>query len=135
MRDEERLKEIELLMNELRNDSKKGAIILVEGKKDERALRDLGIEGMVVVASHYPLLQISDKMANDGVEIVLLTDWDKKGDLIAEKISTYLSALGRNVNLRIRTKLGDLIKKDVKEVENLPSYIARLRIECRLSDE
>ncbi|MEM2934367.1 MAG: DNA primase [Methanocellales archaeon] len=132
MRDEERLKQIELLMKELKEASKKGAIILVEGRKDERALRDLGIQGEVIFASHYPLLQLSDQVANDGAEIVLLTDWDRKGDLLAEKISTYLLALGRNANLRIRTKLGDLIKKDVRGVENLPSYIARLRVECGL---
>ncbi len=132
MRDEERLEQIELLIKELKETSKHGAIILVEGKKDERALRDLGVEGRVVFASHFPLIQLSDQVANNGAEIVVLTDWDRKGDLLAGKMSRYLIALGHTPNLRIRTKLGGLIKKDVKEVENLPSYIARLRLKCGL---
>lgn len=132
MRDEERLEQIELLIKELREASKQGAIILVEGRKDERALRDLGIEGRVIFASRLPLLQLSDQVANDGAEIIVLTDWDRKGDLLAERVSRYLLALGHVSNLRIRIKLSSLIKKDVREIESLPSYIARLRVECGL---
>jgi 5S rRNA maturation endonuclease (ribonuclease M5) len=134
MRYEDKLERVESLIKELRESSKQGAIILVEGRKDKRALRELGVEGEVIFASHFPLLKLIDHVANNGAEIVVLTDWDRKGDLLAERINRYLIALGHTPNLRIRVELSRLIKKDAREVENLPSYIARLRVECGFNE-
>lgn len=135
MDDEERLKQIELLIKELEDSSISGATIVVEGRKDRRALRDLGIEGEVIFASRSPLFQLSERAANNSEEIVVMTDWDRKGDMLARRMSNYLTALGHPPNLRIRSRLGSLVKKDVKEVENLPGYIAKLRLQCGVDSE
>lgn len=135
MRDEERLKRIELLLKELEDFSSKGAAIVVEGRKDRRALRDLGIQGKIIFASHFPLFQLSEQIANDSREIIVMTDWDQEGEMLAKKISRYLTAFGRSPNLIFRLRLGAMVRKEVKEVENLAGYIARLRVECRVEDQ
>ncbi len=134
MRDEERLKRIELIIKELGEFSSNGATIVVEGRKDRRALRDLGIKGEIIFASRFPLFQFSENAADNSREIIVMTDWDKEGEMLARKISGYLTSFGCTPNMGIRLNLGALVKKEVIEVENLAGYIARLRVQCGVEE-
>jgi len=78
--DMERLEKLEVLILELQELSENGAIIVVEGRKDVESLRFLGINGEIKLASQQPLLEFTESLSKSGKEIVLLTDWDKKGE-------------------------------------------------------
>ncbi len=129
LEDIERLEKLEEIILELKELVKAGAIIIVEGRKDEGSLRYLGINGNIQFASQQPLLDLTDSLSKTGKEIVILTDWDKKGSLVARKIIKHLSAYGIVPNTKIRLKLRSLSKKRIKDVESLNNYVTKLRYE------
>jgi 5S rRNA maturation endonuclease (ribonuclease M5) len=129
LEDMERLERLEMLISELQTLADSGAIIVVEGRRDEESLRFLGIKGEIMFASRQPLLEFAELLSMSGKEIVLLTDWDKKGGIIARKIIQHLVGYGIMPNRDIRGKIGVLVKKRIKDVESLNNYINKLRYE------
>lgn len=58
-----RLERVEGLLEELVERSEKGAVIIVEGKRDVLSLKKLGINGKFELATHHPLLNFSERIA------------------------------------------------------------------------
>ena len=129
LEDIERLEKLEEIILELKNLAESGAVIVVEGKKDTESLGHLGIEGDIRLATHEPLLDFSESLSEHKGEIVLLTDWDKKGGIIARKIITYLLSYGIMPNTEIRSKIRGLVKKRIKDVQSLGKYVDKMRFE------
>ena len=129
LEDIERLEELEKIIMELKELTRNGAILVVEGRKDAESLRYLGINGHILLASQQPLLDLTESLAKSGKNIVLLTDWDNKGYLIAKKLEKHLLAYGIIPDTRIRSKLRSLSKKSIKDIESLNNYINKLRYE------
>lgn len=127
--DIERLEELEKIIVELKELTRDGAILVVEGRKDVESLRYLGINGHVLLASQQPLLDLTESLARSGKKIVLMTDWDNKGYLIAKKLEKHLLAYGIIPDTRIRSKLRSLSKKSIKDIESLNNYVNKLRYE------
>ncbi|HSD57698.1 MAG TPA: toprim domain-containing protein [Methanotrichaceae archaeon] len=107
--------------------SSQGAAIIVEGMRDERALRSLGVSGPVIMASRRPALELAEDAARKYREIIVLTDWDLKGDEMAQKIEQHLRCTGAHVDLEIRSRLKKLVRKEIKDVESLGLYVERMR--------
>jgi 5S rRNA maturation endonuclease (ribonuclease M5) len=122
-----RLEKIEELIDEMLQQSKAGAIIIVEGKRDIVALRKLGIRGHVETAAQQTLVEFSERIANDGKDVIILTDWDRRGDILSVKLKTYLRNLGTEPDLLIRERLKSLVKKEIKDVESLYTHVVKLR--------
>jgi 5S rRNA maturation endonuclease (ribonuclease M5) len=95
--------------------------ILVEGEKDVAALRRLGITGIILtVHAGRPLVDVCDRIAATYEEIIILTDWDKKGGRLSRAIEKNLSGRTRCIT-EFR---GQLAKNSmVKDIEGLPSYL------------
>jgi 5S rRNA maturation endonuclease (ribonuclease M5) len=127
--DFERLEQVEVILEEIKQLAAEGAVIIVEGRRDRQALKELGIEGKVVLATHHPLLDFAEDLARGNKKIILLTDWDRSGNELAAKISEYLRASGRAANTDLREKLRNLVQKKVKDIEGLSSFITNLRYE------
>jgi 5S rRNA maturation endonuclease (ribonuclease M5) len=123
-----RLERIEELLSEISEYAGKGAIIIVEGKRDVFSLKKLGIEGNFELATRHSLFNFSEKIAQFGSEVVILTDWDRRGDLLATKLSGYFESFGLNPELEIRNKLRAIVQKDIKDVESLYTYVSKLRL-------
>ena len=104
-----------------------GAAIVVEGKRDIIALKKLGIKGRIETSTHQPLIDFSEKLAQDTTNIIIMTDWDRRGDILAEKIRTYLQNIGVTPDLAIRKRISSLVKKEIKDVESLYSYVVKLK--------
>jgi len=131
LEDMERLELLEELILELREQSDTGAIIIVEGRKDVESLRSLGIKGELRLSSQQPLFDLTEQLSRCGKSIVLLTDWDRKGGMVARKIRDYFQAYGITPNMDIRARIGFLVKKRIKDIESLGSYIEKLRYELK----
>jgi 5S rRNA maturation endonuclease (ribonuclease M5) len=127
LEDIERLEKLEELILELKNLSDTGVIIVVEGRKDVESLRSLGVNGVIKLSSQQPLLDFTEKLSRSGKDIVLLTDWDRKGGMVARKIIDYLHAYSIIPNTDIRARIGFLVKKRIKDIESLNRYIRKLR--------
>ena len=104
-----------------------GAAIIVEGRHDEMALRALGLPGPVIMASHRRALDLAEEAARSFTDIVLLTDWDSKGDEMARNIEHHLRSVGSRPDAELRSRLKKLVKKEIKDVESLSLYVERMR--------
>jgi 5S rRNA maturation endonuclease (ribonuclease M5) len=121
------LEALEELISTLTEASRQGAAIIVEGRRDEMALRSLGVVGPVIMASHRPALDLAEEVAQSYSEIILLTDWDSKGDEMATAIEQHLRCTSSRTDLEIRSRLKKLVKKEIKDVESLGIYVERMR--------
>lgn len=127
LEDIERLEKLEELILELKNLSDAGVIIVVEGRKDVESLRSLGVNGEIKLSSQQPLLDFAEKLSRSGKDIVLLTDWDRKGGIVARKIIDYLQAYSIIPDMDLRARIGFLVKKRIKDIESLSKYMGKLR--------
>jgi 5S rRNA maturation endonuclease (ribonuclease M5) len=112
LRDNERAL-IELIQN---LDSKYlNLIVIVEGKRDAKVLRDLGLKAPIIKTQsklpRYRLIeQIVEKVGEKGV-VLILTDYDQEGKEICNYIERGLEPTGiktlKGVRLRIRRLMGN----------------------------
>lgn len=131
LEDIERLESIEEIILELQALADTGAIIVVEGRRDVASLRQLGINGEIRLASQQPLLEFTEQLSKSGKEIIVLTDWDKRGGMMARKIIDDLLFHGITPNTDIRSRIGILVRKSIKDIESLNTYVNRMRYELQ----
>jgi 5S rRNA maturation endonuclease (ribonuclease M5) len=92
--------------------------IIVEGKRDERALRELGIEGKIFKVQTAPsVLELCENVAGEHKEAILFTDLDSAGKRIGKNVKKYLTDKGVKVNDNIAKKL--MYSLDTTETENV----------------
>jgi 5S rRNA maturation endonuclease (ribonuclease M5) len=121
------LQALEGLIGSLMEASSEGTAIIVEGRRDEAALRALGIHGPVIMASRRSALCLAEDAARCYAAIILLTDWDEKGEEMALNIAHHLQGAGLRADLEIRSRLKKLVRKEIKDVESLSFYMERMR--------
>ena len=127
MEDIDRLRKIEQIICEIKDLSRAGAVVIVEGKKDRDALNELGISDQISLASSPPLLNFAEDISRKTNHVIILTDWDSQGKKMAKKLSVYLQASGAKPNNLIRKKIKRLVRKEIKDVEGLSGYVNNLR--------
>ena len=60
-------------------------------------------------------------------EVVLLVDFDDYGASLASKITKYLEEKRVKVNSVFWRRIRGLVRRDVKDIEGLPSYLEKLK--------
>jgi len=125
----EKNEKLSLLLEKLVEKSVQGAIIIVEGMRDAEALRNIGVPGKVscIKARRTPFYDVLNDYVNLKEELIVLTDFDRRGSQLAGKISRYLEQHGKHPNLEFWMKLNSLISNDVKDVEGLASYLENVK--------
>jgi len=102
-------------------------VILVEGRRDVTALEHLGIYGDIfTVQSSGGPIKAAEYVSKKKKKAVILTDWDRKGDIIASDLEIQLSALDIQYDIEIRNRLAGLCRIDIKDVESLDELVNRL---------
>ena len=107
-------------LEELDQESKK-IPILVEGEKDKKALESLNINGKKIVFNNgISIIDFCDKLAKKYDQIIILTDWDRKGGFLRKRIQENLKGRIKCIN-----RYRKIFAKNTmtKTVEGLPSYI------------
>ncbi len=119
------------IVEELSSCVEQGMPILIEGKKDEEALRELGINGNIikVSGSGLKLFEIAEIAANTSSKVIILTDFDKKGDILAKKLSEDIQSLGSHPDLNIRKNIIKITRRYIKDIESLPKHMKQLELE------
>ncbi|RZN14759.1 MAG: toprim domain-containing protein [Methanosarcinales archaeon] len=130
---EKRLEHVKELIKELGICSLDGAVVVVEGRRDKHTLRNLGVAGRIVFATYDPIFSFSEKLSQMNNEIIILTDWDRAGEKLAKKLMQHLLSFGIVPNMRFHRLLSSLVRKDIKDVEGLDSYIDRLQYNTQSS--
>ena len=126
MNDPERLEKLEELILELQRMSGKGTLIIVEGKRDRKALRALGITGTIMLGTKKSIIMFCDEVAREYNSVIVLTDWDEKGDKLAALMEGYLRSTSTAVNMDIRRNIKNLVQKRIKDIESLDTHISNL---------
>lgn len=118
-------------LEELKYYGEQGVPILIEGKKDEKALRELGIEGDFIKVSGSPLnlFEIAEIAAESSPKVIILTDFDKKGNQLAKRLSQDIQSLGSHPDTQIRRKIMGMTRKYIKDIQSLPKHINKLELE------
>jgi 5S rRNA maturation endonuclease (ribonuclease M5) len=125
---EERDRQILETLEELRELSLQMPIV-VEGRKDQKALRALGVEGRLVgVHAGTTVFGLCEKLAEQYEEVLILTDWDRRGGQLSRLLREGLAANDVKANTAIRARLARLCKKEVKDVEGLGRLVARIGV-------
>ena len=126
----EKDEKIQQVLNDLRQVSAKGALIIVEGKKDVQALHSLGISGkiMTVKTGGKSLLDVTSELEEAKVsEAILLLDFDRRGKQGTNRLRFNLEHAGIKVNIEIWKKLLYIVGRDVQCVEGLEAYLEKLQ--------
>jgi len=124
---EERLEQLEKVFEDL-VDLSADAPIIVEGIRDANALSRIGIEKNVVTLNRgVSIFAFCEQISRRSKKAIVLTDWDRRGGQLARMLKESLMANGVEVIDSIRTQIVILSKKEVKDVESMPTFIERLR--------
>lgn len=127
MQKEDLLEKIEEVLLKLKALNAKIPII-VEGEADVLALRELGIDGEIISINRgQPLFNFCEELSKNYKEVLILTDWDRKGGHLCKVLSEDLKANDVKFNTDIRAKLASYTKKETKDVEGLAGCVRRLK--------
>lgn len=125
MDDAERFESLLDILSELR-DANDHTPIVVEGARDVASLRMLGMTGHVIpLHSGEPLFQVAESIAAQADEVILLTDWDTKGQQLFDGLRMALAANGVKSDGRFRDDIRHRIRPTLQDVESLAGYVAK----------
>lgn len=125
---EKTLENLEKALSEL-IDENRNIPIVVEGDKDIQALHKLEVNGIIIsVNSGVSLTDFCDTLAQDYKDIIILTDWDRKGGYLCHTIMKNLE--GR---VKCNTYYRKVFAKNsvIRTVEGLPSWIETMKEKIR----
>ena len=100
--------------------------VIVEGKRDASALRNLGLMGDIITLHNgQDLYEFCDDILQRHNRIVLLLDWDRKGEDLNKIVSHNLKGHWEEYS-SFRELLKILCQKEIKDIEGIPSLLRRL---------
>jgi len=123
------LEEIEKTLLDLK-EKNKNTPILVEGDKDIEALKKLGVDGEILsVNKGITLTDFCDRISQEYKDIIILTDWDRKGGHLCHIIRKNLE--GR---VYCNTRFRELFARHsmIRTVEGLPSWLQTMKEKLNL---
>jgi len=128
---ERKLNNLTKILERLCTEAACGTPILVEGKKDVEALRKLNIfcTTITVKDSGKVLEDVLEEVRS--AEVIVFVDFDRHGSELAKKILYQLEHRRVKANLVFWRMIRALVRRDVKDVEGLPSYIESLKEEAK----
>jgi 5S rRNA maturation endonuclease (ribonuclease M5) len=126
----DRLEKIRQIILKLSEESAKGKPVVVEGKKDAQALKELGVNGTVLMVKTggKSFLQATAEIESRGAkEVILLLDFDRRGKEGMERLQRDLERAKIKVNVNFWRMLKALAGHDVQCVESLPAYLVTIQ--------
>ena len=123
MRRDEYFEKLLEVIEELKIEAEEKPII-VEGKRDVESLEKLGVEGTFIIIAKTPIYLIADELIRKGVkEVILLTDFDRRGRMLAKAIVEEFRHRGIKVNTKIRHEIFIYTNSGIRDIESLFSYV------------
>ncbi len=123
--DIERAERLKVVLEALYETNKRIPVI-VEGKKDESALRKLGLVGEIITLHRgKSLYDFCADVEERFHKVIILLDWDEKGKNLNKVISRYLRGHWEEF-YSFREVLRMLCQKDIRDIEGIPKLLRRL---------
>ena len=111
----------------LNEESERGSVIVVEGKRDAAALSSVGFKGVPAVFHHFK--GITDFVDNHDYpkrKIILLLDMDRTGKQLTSRLIVHLQARSGNVNLWYKKTLAKITNGRIRHVEDLTIFAPKI---------
>ncbi len=100
--------------------------IVVEGKRDLRALRSLGFRGEIILLHRgKPIYEFSESLLQRASSFVLLLDWDPKGQQLYQRLKDLLHGHFEEFS-PLRDQIISAAEEEIHEVEAIPLLIEKL---------
>jgi 5S rRNA maturation endonuclease (ribonuclease M5) len=118
------------LIEELAVEVERGIPVIVEGRKDEKALRKLAVNGLIICVKNCRrnLADIVFEIEEKGFrEVILLMDFDRRGKEWTKRLNEYFERAKIKSNLRFWRQLRGLVGRELKDVEGLATYVVNLQ--------
>ena len=133
---ERRLDRLTKLVQQLTGQSRRGTPIIVEGRRDEGSLRELGIEGPILClkAQGKSFFEFLDGICSNR-KVIVLTDFDIEGKKLAKMLVKELSKRRIKADDYIWKQVGALVRQDIHTVQELGSCIEGMERRVRTSKE
>lgn len=117
------------LINSLIEESEKGSLIVVEGTKDVKVMRKIGINGPIITCKTNGksfLDVVSNIKKTKSSQIILLLDFDKRGKESTKFFQQELEHNKIKYNLKYWHELIALTSKEIQYIESLDAYLFNL---------
>lgn len=99
-----------------------GAVVVVEGKRDLKALASVGFTGNVTVLNnHKGIFKLLDSLERAD-KVILMLDMDRKGKYLTQKILTLLQHKRKNADLFYKKTLAEITRGRIRQIEELSMY-------------
>ena len=125
IKDIERAERLKFIIESL-YELNKNIPVIVEGKKDELALRRLGLIGEVITLHRgKSLYDFCAYIEEKFPKVIILLDWDENGNNLNKILSENLKGYWEEF-FWLREHLKILCQKDINNIEGLPKLLKRL---------
>lgn len=118
---DEVIQDVVLFIRNLNSDAENNSLIVVEGKRDKKALELLGFRGEILMLCHSGGIKKLVENADLHRKMVLLFDLDKEGKALTGRTATLLQGRAM-VDLSYRKKLGAIAKGRIRHIEELRRF-------------
>lgn len=126
----EKQEKLERLLARLAEEAAKGKPIVVEGKKDAFALKELGVNGAVVTVKTggKSFLEASAEIERLGVgAVILLLDFDRRGKEGTARLKRDLERAKVRADTIFWRELQALVGREIHCIESLPAWLRTLQ--------
>lgn len=110
-------------VDELKEKSKNGWVVVVEGKKDVKSLRAIGVSGEIFVFTGFA--STADTLKDS--DVIILTDFDSKGMEIEKGLVEALRSYGKMPDVEIKRKIFSNVRKEITKVEEISAFYEKIK--------
>jgi len=126
----EKEEKLQLLLQDLAEQSSKGILIVVEGKKDIETLRSFNVQGPIIPAKsggRNLFNLVSEVEGSRSSEVILLLDFDRRGKELTGRLKRQLQSSKITTNIAFWLGIFKLVGREIKNVESLDRYMETLK--------
>lgn len=125
--DELVIEKLRSFVGQLNEESEKGSVVVVEGRRDAEALSSIGFVGSPAVFHNFKgVADFVDSHGHTGRKIILLLDMDRTGKYLTGRLVSQLQARRNNVTLFYKHLLARITNGKVRHVEDLTIYAPQM---------
>ncbi len=106
------------ILNKLKDED---GVIIVEGQKDIESLVNLGIKNRIIAVSQYNIFNVIEGIPEK--EVIILTDFDKKGTFLFKRYVKELQSSGKKVITIYYHELKKYLKKYISGIEQIYPFL------------
>jgi len=114
--------DLKAFVKKLKDEADNGALIVVEGLRDEEALRSLGFSGTFFLLCRGSGLKRLLSVAPAFKKTIILTDLDRKGGALAAKVVATLQSKNIRADLFFRKELRSIMRGRIRSIQDLKKF-------------